>query len=195
MKEQIGLIRDHVDGDRILNDVRLISTFHRIQASTGYRDAAEHMAYKLRTEGIDCKLLSYPFDEERWYLSLKSFLEWDCQEAWLDLVEPKRVRLADFQTNSISIIQKSYPIDFSKEPLDIVLLDRGAKQDNYKDLDLKGKLIFIRDDFTPYMDWAFMERGAVGFVSDYMREVEGSRVRADLYDARNYSSCLCLYSK
>ena len=188
MKEQIQTISSHIDADRILNDVREITTFHRIQASTGYRAAAEHVIQKLQKEGIDCKLLSYPFDEDRWYLSIKSFLEWDCQGAWLDLIEPEHKRLADFQANSICIIQKSYPHDFSKEPLEIVLLDRGSKEDNYKDLDLEGKLIFIRDDFTPYMDWAFKERGAVGFISDYMREVEGSRVRADLYDVRNYSS-------
>lgn len=188
MKEQIQTISSHINADRILNDVREITTFHRIQASTGYRQAAEHLIQKLQKEDIDCKLLSYPFDEERWYLSIKSFLEWDCQGAWLDLIEPEHKRLADFQANSISIIQKSFPYDFSKEPLDIVLLDHGPEEENYTDLDLKGKLIFIRDDFTPYMDWAFKERGAIGFISDYMREVEGSRVRADLYDARNYSS-------
>ncbi|MFA5586150.1 MAG: DUF4910 domain-containing protein [Saccharofermentanales bacterium] len=188
MKEEIQTISSHINADRILNDVREITTFHRIQASTGYRQAAEHLIQKLQKEGIDCQLLSYPFDEERWYLSIKSFLEWDCQGAWLDLVEPEHKRLADFQANSISIIQKSFPYDFSEEPLDIVLLDHGPEEENYKDLDLKGKLIFIRDDFTPYMDWAFKERGAIGIISDYMREVEGSRVRADLYDVRNYSS-------
>ena len=188
MKKQIRLISDQIGGDRILNDVRKITTFHRIQASAGYREAAQAVTEQLQKEGLDCRLLSYPFDEERWYLAIKSFLEWDCQGAFLDLVEPEKKRLADFQANNISIIQKSFPCDYSKDSLDIVLLDKGSEEEHYKDLDLQGKLIFIRDDFSPYMDWAFEERGAVGFISDYMREAPGSRVRADLYDARNYSS-------
>lgn len=188
MRETIQKIQAAVDGGRIMNDVHKITTFHRIQASTGYRAAAESVAQQLQKENLNVRLISYPFDEERWYLSLKSFLEWDCQDAFLDLVEPESKRLADFRSNSISVIQKSFPKDFSKDPLEIVLLDRGPKEAHYKDLDLQGKLIFIRDDFAPYMDWAFHKRGAVGFISDYMREVEGSRVRADLYDARNYSS-------
>ena len=195
MKEQIRTISSHVNADRILNDVREITTFHRIQASTGYRAATEHLTKRLQKEGIDCKLLSYPFDEERWYLSIKSFLEWDCRGAWLDLVEPEHKRLADFHANSISIIQKSFPCNYSEDPLDIVLLDRGVKEEHCKNLDLKGKLIFIRDDFAPYMDWAFKEKGAIGFISDYMREIDGSRVRADLYDARQYASFWWLDTK
>ncbi len=188
MKENIRIIRDQVNGERILNDIREITQFNRMQASTGYRQAAERVAARLQAEGIDCRIRPYPFDEKTWYLSHKSFLEWDCQGAWLDLETPERRRLADYQANNLSIIQKSFPCDFSREPVEIVLLDRGSDQAAYEGLDLAGKLLFIREDFKPYMGWAIKEGGGLGFISDYLREVPGVRTRADLYDARNYSS-------
>lgn len=188
MRKSIRQIKDEVRGERILTDIRKITTFHRIQASPGYRAAAHEVLNMLQKEGIDSRILSYPFDEKTWYLSHKSFLEWDCQDAWLELESPVKKRLTDFQSCSISIIQKSQPIDCSKESIEIVLLDQGSNEEAYEGLDLEGKLIFIREDFKPYMDWAIKKGGALGFISDYMREVPGARSRADLYDARNYSS-------
>lgn len=188
MKDSIRLIRDQVQGDRVLAHIQKITPYHRIQASPGYRAAAGEVLSLLEKASIPCRIRSYPFDEDRWYLSHKAFLEWDCQEAWLELERPVKKRLADFQSCGHAIIQRSFPTDHSIEPVDLVFLDRGADPKAYPDLDLKGKLLFIREDFQPYMDWAIKEGGALGFVSDYLREVPGVRTRADLYDARNYSS-------
>ena len=188
VKQYIRLIRDTVDGERIVNDVRWVTQHHRIQASTGYRRAAEQLLSTLEEEGMTCRVLSYPFDEKRWYLASKSFMEWHMNDGWLDIESDGSKRVADFQTNATSIVQKSHPCDHRDAPLDIVMLDKGATEASCEALDLRGKLLFLRDDFNRYMDWAFTKKGAVGFVSDYLREVPGVRCRADLYDARNYTS-------
>lgn len=188
MREYLDIIRSAVSGERAYTDVLEVTNFHRIQASTGYRAAAEHVVGKLRAEGLDCRLLQYPSDEKTWYWSSKSFLEWDCKNAWCDLLTPSRRRIADFRENNIAVVQKSFPCDYSGKPLDVVMLDRGPDEAAYSDLDLKGKLVFIRDAFNPYMEWAFAKRGAVGFITDFMREVPGVRARSDLYDVRNYTS-------
>lgn len=188
MKQNLRTIRDAVDGDRITNDIRTISSYHRIQASTGYREAARKLAATLQSEGIDARILSYPFDEKHWYLASKSFMEWDIKDAWLELVTEGPKVLADFRTEATAIVQKSHPCDHRREPLDIVMLEAGATEASCEDLDFSGKLLFLRDDFNRYMDWAFAKKGAIGFVTDYLREVPGVRTRADLYDARNYTS-------
>ncbi len=188
MKQNLRTIRDAVDGDRITNDIRTISSYHRIQASTGYREAARKLAATLQSEGIDARILSYPFDEKHWYLASKSFMEWDIKDAWLELVTEGPKVLADFRTEATAIVQKSHPCDHRREPLDIVMLEAGATEASCEDLDFSGKLLFLRDDFNRYMDWAFEKKGAIGFVTDYLREVPGVRTRADLYDARNYTS-------
>ena len=187
MRETIRKIKNNISGDRAYYWVREIANFHRIQASTGYRAAAEHVTNRLKENGINAGIRSYPADGKTWYLTNKMFKEWDCKSAELTLVSPKK-RLADFQGNNTSIIQKSYPADFRDKPLDIVHLDKGSAAENYPDLDLKGKLIFIHQPFVEFMDWAVKERGAVGIISDYLREMPGVRTRADLYDILNYTS-------
>jgi len=189
MREYLSKIYDAANGERAYTEVLEVTNFHRIQASTGYRAAAQHVCKKLKADGIDCEVLQYPADGKTWYWSSKSFREWDCKDAWCDLVTPERKRIADFKANNIAVVQKSKPCDYSNTPLDIVMLDKGSDESNYEGLDLNGKIVFIHDDaFNPYMDWAFTKRGAVGFITDFMRTVPGVRVRSDLYDIRNYTS-------
>ena len=187
MKEIVEKIKNTVSGERTFFTVREISNFHRIQASTGFRAAAQHVHKRLEQDGIQTKICSYPADGKTWYLTQKIFKEWDCKDARLDLVLPAR-RLADFKTNNTSIIQKSYPCDYRNQPLDIVLLDKGADASQYEDLELKGKLIFIREHFDGYMDWAVKEKCAAGIISDFVRPMKGVRERGDLYDILNYTS-------
>ncbi len=191
MKQEMRLIRDYVDGERAYTGVKEIANFHRIQASTGFRAAAEHVCGVLKKEGFDSTIRSYPFDEKKWYWTCKSFLEWDCKDAWCDLVVPEQRRLTDFRANNIAVIQKSFPCDYSDTPLDVVMLDQGPDESHYEGLDLKGKIIFVHDAFNPYMGWALQKRGAVGIITDFMREVPGVRDRYDLFDIKNYTSFWC----
>lgn len=188
MKNEMRIIKDYVDGERAYTDVKEVSNFHRIQASTGYRAAAQHVCNTLQSQGFNTTIRSYPFDGKRWYWSCKSFLEWDCKGGWCDLVLPEKHRIADFRANNISVIQKSWPCDYSDTPLDLVMLDKGPDESNYEGLDLKGKMIFIHGDFNPYLEWAIQKRGAVGIVTDFMRTVPGVRERYDLLDIKNYVS-------
>ncbi len=187
MRETIQLIKNAVSGERIHQHVREIANYHRIQASTGYRAAAKHVKQILDDEGIQAEVHSYPADGKTWYLASKIFKEWDIQDGWLRLADSE-TRLADYQSAATSILQKSYPCDYRQEPLDIVMLDKGSEASAYEGLDLKGKLIFVRDHFQGFMDWAIKERGAAGIVTDFIRTMEGVRERSELFDIRNYTS-------
>ena len=68
----------------------------------------------------------------------------------------------------------------------MIYLDKGSDPDNYKDVDFTNKIIFIRGEFHAYL-WA-IKQGAIGFVTDFVREVPKVRDRYDLYDALNYTS-------
>lgn len=188
MLDYIKTISDYGSGERAWQLVNEITTYHRIQCSTGFRAAANHCCQVLRRQGIQAEVRQYPSDEHTWYWTSRCFLEWDCREAYCDLVEPQWKRLADFAACPNSVMQKSFPCNYRQEPLEIVLMDRGSDPQAYQDVDLKGKLLFLREPFGGYMDWAFDEKGAVGFITDYLREVPGVRSRADLYDITNYTS-------
>jgi hypothetical protein len=41
---------------------------------------------------------------------------------------------------------------------------------------------------SEYVDWAIQQTGAIGFITDFMREMQPVRKRYDLGDALNYTS-------
>lgn len=187
MQKTIKKIVEAVSGERIYRTVQEVSNFHRIQASTGYRAAAQHVTKKLLEYGLNTKVKSYPADGKTWFLTSKMFKEWHCEEGYLKLTGETRC-LADYKTNNQSIIQRSYACDYRNKPLDIVLMDKGNDPEAYQGVDLKGKLIFVREHFQEFLDWAIKEKGAVGFITDFMRELKDVRARYDLHDTLNYTS-------
>lgn len=186
MEKIIETFQNEISKKRLYNTVKEVSNFHRIQASTGFREAAEFVCKKINNLGIKAQILSYEANENQWYLQQKMFQEWDCREATLDLVN-EQLRLADFGEEAISIIQKSYPCDYRENPLDVVLVE-GHDPEYLDSLDLKGKIAFIHTMPNEYMNEVIKQRGAVGFITDFMREVPGIRSRNDAYDTLNYTS-------
>lgn len=186
MQAIIELIKKNIDGQSALLDVREIANFHRIQASPGYRQAALHVQKKLVDHGLDSRIHSFPADSKQFYYQAKMFCEWQCQDAFLQL--DNHTVLASYRDNPLSVIQRSYPCDYRDTPLDIVLLDKGPNKENYDDLDLTGKLIFVRTPFAKYVDWAIQEKGAVGIITDAIYEIDDVRTQSELYDILNYTS-------
>ncbi len=188
LRAAINKIIKAVSGERAFTAVKEISNFHRIQASTGYRAAAQHVHDRLKAAGLETRILSFDARADKWYLSSKMFQEWDCKGGKLNLVAPEERVLADYSVNMLSICPKSYPADFRDTPVDVVLLEHGADREAYKDLDARGKILFIRGHVSEYMDWAIQDTGAIGLITDFMREIPGIRSRYDLIDTLNYIS-------
>ena len=178
------IFRQTVSQKRLLNVVKEVSNFHRIQASPMFREAANHVKSICDRYGLQAEILSYDADPDVWYLQSKMFKEWSVREAYLDLVNPE-MRLCDYSAEPISVIQKSYPIDLRDTPVDLVLLDHGPEEENYPDLDLKGKWVFVRQHIRSF-EWVY-RRGALGLVTDFIMETE-NRKRSDLYNSLTYTS-------
>jgi len=179
----------HISGDRAFQTVAEVSTFHRIQGSTGFRAAAEHCQRKLERWGFEnAEVLSYPAREDVIFGTYPSFKEWDCKAAWCDLVDPEERRLADFDACAISVIQKSAPCDFRNEPLEVIMLDKGTDEANYKNVDFEGKIVFVRDDINKVYSWVVEKRGAAGLITDFVLQDPHVRGRHDQSDTLRYTS-------
>ncbi|MEA4811017.1 MAG: hypothetical protein VB108_00415, partial [Anaerolineaceae bacterium] len=188
MWEAINKIKTAASGQRAFNFVREISNFHRIQASTGYRAAAKWVAGKMEAAGFEVKVHSYPANPRQWYFQSKMFQEWDCRAGQLSLITPEERLLADYSVNPLSICPKSYGMEFRDKAVDIVLMDKGPDPKAYEGLKAEGALLFIRGHVSQYADWAIQQTGAIGFITDYMREIKPVRERYDLVDTLNYIS-------
>lgn len=143
--------------------VAAISQYHRIQASPGFRAAAEYCLAALRSWGIDAHILSFPANTRTTYWTATMFQEWDASEATLDLILPggKLRRLADYREDRISLIQRSMPFDGEAE---VVVLARGDAEEEYEGLDVAGKVVLVQGDVAEVCRLAVEQRGAVGIL-------------------------------
>mgnify|MGYP004443933115 CR=1 FL=1 len=186
MEKTVEKIRQEISETRLYNTVKEISNFHRIQCSPGIRKACELACEKLQADGIDAKVLRFTANENTWYLGQKMFKEWDCTDAWLDIVDWNE-RVCDFREENMSIIQRSYPCDYRNEDLDIVLVER-LDDDYLQTLDLKGKLAFVSGMPRQMGNDIFTKYGAVGLIDDMIMEIDGVRTRHELLDTLTYIS-------
>lgn len=188
MRQTIETIQNEISQERLLSVIGRLSAYHRMQASRGYRAAAGACIDLLKSSGIDAELLEYPANYGLTTMTQELFQAWDCNAAWCRLVAPHDEMLADYSAQPIAVFQKSYPCDYRDRPLDIVLLDKGSDPAAYEGLDLAGKIIFVRDDFNAYLDWAVRKGGAVGIISDYVVAAEGVRSRHEMWKVRKYTT-------
>ena len=80
------IFKEYVSPKRLLNVVKEVSNFHRIQASPMFREAAEHVTKICKNYGLDAQLIDYVSTPDTWYLQCKMFQEWSIKAATLDLV-------------------------------------------------------------------------------------------------------------
>lgn len=185
MKQTMKAIQSEVSEHRVYETVKEISSFHRIQASTGFRKAAHFICEKLQKQGLDAKVLSYAADENHWYLEQKLFREWDCRKGWMEIEGLGRV--SDYEEVPCSIMQKSYPCRHTEEALEIVEV-KNTDPAYLDTLDLAGKIAFIHEKPNAYLYPVIKERGALGFVTDTMQEIDPVRARHDALDTYSYTS-------
>lgn len=186
----LDLVRRETSGARALVQVSEIVRHHRIQASPGLRAAAAYCAGQLDKAGLTGQLRGYPYDGTATYWTSRSFEEWDAGLATLDLVEPagEARRLADYDEQKLSVIQRSGPTPEGGITAELVAVDDADRDSSYQDLDVRGKLVLVRGDIEAIRQQAVVKRGALGLVSDAMTELPPVRSRLDLPDARQYTS-------
>ena len=187
-KEIQKAVAEEYSGLRAKEYIAEIIPYHRIQASPGFRAAAERCRQLLAGFGLSAEVLTFPANESTSYWSLPMFQEWEASEATLHLIEPadKARKLADFSEIKCSLIQRSAPVDNLEA--EVVLLEDGEEEQEYEGLDLEGKVVLTKGDLNRVHDLAVGRHGAVGILFDGMREIPPVRQRIDLPDTRAYTS-------
>ena len=177
-------------GTRTFDIVKEIIRHHRIQASPGYRAAAEMCAAVLREAGIETTIRSYPANFETSYWANRLFQEWDCRGATLRIAEPKGEArtLADYSEHKLSLVQRSNGTPAGGVRAPIVLLENGETEGEYAQIDVRGKIVFTGGDAARVHGLAVEKFGALGVITDRIAEAPPIRERYDLQDALQYTS-------
>ena len=187
LRNMVNSIRTAYLGQRAKDDVGVISRYHRLQASPGYRAAATYVFGELQNAGLEAVMETYPANYQTKFWTSSSFQEWDCTSATLDLIEPadEARRLADYDELKLSIIQRSAPFEGEAE---VVLLEDGLKEADYEGVDLTGKVVLTNGAAERVRQLAVEQYGAAGIIFDGMNDAPPVREAVDLPDARQYTS-------
>ncbi len=168
-------IYDHCEGKRAFFAMKEIARYHRIQASEGYREAAEASCGLLRAAGLKARILNYPADLKSVCFTQRIFREWNCKEAWLDLTFPWKERAACFSREEMSLIQRSAPADYSQADLPVVYVPDDMEPERF-DMDMEGKLLFVENGFDRWTEKA-KECRAAAILTVSMPEIKPVRVK------------------
>ena len=158
-------IWDHVDGNDVLDTVRALGAFHRVQGSPGYRAAADWLVGELVRGGFaDAAVEALPADGTTRYAHFPSYFGWQASEGRLDEIAPVRRTLADFAHAAVALADYSQDGDVTAELVDVGAGDRDVV---YEGKDVRGKIVLADGALPAVHRLAVEQRGAAGIVSDY----------------------------
>ena len=146
-------------------NIEELSVYERYQITPGYHDAAMHCMKLLERDGFKPELLRYSAAKGTCYNTETPPLGWRCGEAWCELENEGGRRIADHYGVASSVLERSGPCPKMEEPVELILMDKGAEEAAYEDVDMAGKVLFLPAEVNHYsISWAFEKKGAIGFI-------------------------------
>ena len=166
------ILIQELDGEKAKQHVVEIVKHHRVQASQGYRDAANYILQQLRSYGFsekDAYIESFKSDGKISYQTWQSPSGWDATDAELSLVEPTQEKIVSFKDIPMSLMTYSNAGDVTAE---VVWVGEGTKDEDYKDKKVKGKFVLASGSGDDVHRLAVIKYGAAAVIS-YLDDKRG----------------------
>jgi hypothetical protein len=184
------LVKDEISGSSAKSFVAQISQFHRIQGSTMFHQAAEHVTDQLRKLGFkDARIMQFPADGKTNYWTYRSPIGWEVKSAELRMIEPEEILLANYEDTpqSLHVFSNGTPPDGVSAEL--VEVGAGTKPGDYRGKDVRGKFVLATGRARPVHEHAVYKLGAAGVITDTVTyEMPNVRESLDVPDAHAYQS-------
>jgi len=161
---QWAAIRNESSGAAPYDNLRYLTGLHRVPATPEFDQAAQFMLQKAREYGLaDAHSEQFPIDGTKTYGLMRSYLGWNVEAATLWEVSPQHLLLGDWKTDPIRLADYSHSGDVTTALLDV---GNGAREDDYRDKDVRGKIVLADGVLARVQDLAVGKHGAAGIVSD-----------------------------
>ncbi len=184
-------MQKEASGTNAKNIVADITRFHRIQASPGFRQAAEYCERWFRENGLaSVEILEFPGDGKQIYWSYRMPQAWSIKDAELRVTSPKSAQglLCSFRDMPLSVIQRSAPTPPEGVEAELAILEDGTEEIDYRGKDVKGKIVLTSGEIQRVKELAVDKYGALGIITDRMAEFPPIRHRMDVGEALCYTS-------
>ncbi|HUC30260.1 MAG TPA: M28 family peptidase, partial [Candidatus Acidoferrum sp.] len=161
---QWTMLRDESNGAVPYENLRYLTTLHRVPATTQFEQAADFILQRAREYGLtDVHSEQFPIDGTKPYGLMRSYLGWTVEEARLWEIRPDHLLLGDFATEPIRLADYSHSADVETKLVDV---GNGTSEADYKDKDVRRKIVLADGVLARVQRLAIAEHGAAGIVSD-----------------------------
>jgi hypothetical protein len=192
-------IRNESSGAAPYENLRYLTTLHRVPATPEFDQAAQFMLQKAREYGLaDTHSEQFPIDGTTPYGLMRSYLGWNVEGATLWAVSPQHLLLGDWKTDPIRLADYSHSANVTAALVDV---GNGAREDDYRDKDVRGKIVLADGVLARVQALAIVEHGAAGIVSDMPNQttawsgLDPTLVRWGHLDARQPSGFAFMVSR
>jgi aminopeptidase-like protein len=178
-RELFDLLSERIHGERARDLVAAISAFHRVQASPGFRQAAEYVAAELGKAPIPAvQILQFPADGKTRYYKWEAPIAWRIEGGQLRLLEPEKRLIGDYSELALHISTHSQAAQVVAEVVDV---GPGTEERHYAGRDVRGKIVMATAGARGAHTMA-VRRGAVGVIAYPSSERAAGHPEMVLYD-------------
>jgi hypothetical protein len=162
--QQWKALRDESSGAVPYENLRYLTTLHRVPATPQFEQAAQFILQRAKEYGLaDAHTEEFPIDGSKSYGLMRSYLAWNVEEARLWEIRPQHLLIGDWKTDPIRLADYSRSADVETNLVDV---GNGASEADYKDKDVRGKIVLADGVLARVQDLAIAQRGAAGIISD-----------------------------
>jgi aminopeptidase YwaD len=196
---QWAALRDESGGAAPYENLRYLTSLHRVPATADFDQAAQFMLQRAREYGLtDAHSEQFPIDGTRQYGLMRSYLGWTVEAARLWEVRPQHLLLGDWSTDPIRLADYSRSAELETALVDV---GNGTSEDDYAGKDVRGKIVLADGVLARVQELAIAKHGAAGIVSDMPNQttawsgLDKTLVRWGHLDARQPSGFAFMVSR
>ena len=160
-QELLRVLENEVSGEIAKGYVEDLARYHRIRGGgPGYHGAAVYIRDKLREYGYtEVELERFLADGFTYYLGWRSPVGSRVEEAELWMLEPEKEILARYSEVAVSLMPYS---NRSRATGSLVDVGRGDRDEDYENINVRGKIALATGSGVAVHQKAVLERGALG---------------------------------
>jgi len=165
----IRALKEGISGERAYRFTEAISRFDRVQASSGFHDAAAWIKGELEGLGYkDVALEGWPSDGSRCYYTYRSVIGWKVKKADLWMIAPERDHLCSFAEVPLTVVKHSGSGNIEAPLVDV---GSGVGEAAYAGKDVRGKIVLATGSTAEVMKEAVLSRRAAGVLTYFAPDV------------------------
>lgn len=169
--KEVTALASEISGLIAKDTVTELARYHRVQASSGFSEAAQYVANKAREYGLSqVQIERFPADGEKTYYTLKSAPGWEAERGELWEIEPNKTKVADWNEMRVALADYSQSAEATTTLVDVGM---GTSAKDYEGKDVTGHIVLAGGGVAGVHKMACDERGAAGILSYQQNQVTG----------------------